>query len=212
MKPLVTATWLLAFGAVLLTAGCASTQLQPQDFEGRTIAASANYPPAPVVAHPLLAPFTRARLVGAPGRDRERLQELERKLQTAAKRVDVPAHVAATLLRTAAADLGATIVDEASTADYVLDFRVYHYGLRMRTPHSRARFFMEAEARLLERASGEAVWTKRLTDSRTFSTDRSGLRLLQLSDAAFAELLDDLAGQAAARMKAALQDDVQAAP
>ncbi|MDX1546477.1 MAG: hypothetical protein R3247_05795 [Rhodothermales bacterium] len=202
----------LRFSAVfvlaVLLAGCTATRLEPQRFEGRTIAAAAPYAPAPFVDHPLLAPRTRPARPPLLRGEQDNLEDLQERLRAAAKRVDVPARLAAALFHTAADELGARRTADARTADYVLDFRVHHYGLRLRSYRSQARFFMEAEARLIERATGEAIWAKRLRSSRTFATGRTGADLGRLADAAFADLLADLSSRAAERMQAALQNDV----
>lgn len=199
---------ILSSVVLLAWSGCASARLEPAAFEGRTIAATASIPPAPVVDHPLLAWRERYR-VPARARDEKRdLERLQTRLRQVAPQVDMPAIIAGELLLAGAEDLGARVTDSPATADYVLDFRVHHYGLRMRSFESYASFMMEAEARLIHRETKEPVWTKRLRRARDFELNLTGDELASLSDAAFADVLEGVAARTAALMKEVLQQSI----
>ena len=133
--------WISYAGAgllvALMAAGCASAHLKPEAFEGRTIAATAAFAPKPAVRHPLLA---SRRAVGYAERERRELEQLQRQLNAAAARVDLPARIAADLVRLSAEELGAAATRDPNTADYVLDFRVYDYGLVATSGHGRPRY------------------------------------------------------------------------
>ena len=187
----------------LLVAGCTTTRLEPEAFKGRTIAATAAFAPKPAVRHPLLA--TR-RAVRHAHEEQRRLERLQRQLQAAARTVDLPARIATDLVRLSAEELGAVVARDPGAADYVLDLRVYDYGLVATSPNGHPRFYIEARATLTERATDEVVWTKRFGRVTGYRTDENAAELGRMSETALARVLEDFARYASERMQAALRN------
>lgn len=207
---MLTRRWISYAGIGLLTAlvaaGCTSTRLKPESFEGRTIAATAAFAPKPMVRHPLMS----GRRASGHARDEQRiLEQLQAHLRDAAVEVDLPARIAADLVRLSAAELGAAVTTDPKTADYVLDFRVYDYGLVATSSNGHPRFYIEARATLTHRADDEVVWRKRFGRVTGFRPDHNAAELGRMSEAALARVLEDFATYASERMQAALRNVIE---
>ena len=125
---------------LVFVSGCLAPRLQKKDFEGRQIAAMAAFPPNPVIHNAFLAasgvyPYAPAGrpAFGPAATEEEQVKRLQGMLNAATKRIDLAEHVARVALVAGAEELGATIADRPGEADYVLDLRVYDYGLYMRS-------------------------------------------------------------------------------
>lgn len=147
----------------LILAGCASSKLDKKAFEGRTIAATAAFPPEASVRHPLLAASGRYAMGGFAREDRQELQHLQKVLRAATKRIDIPGRIAGDMIATAAPHLGARLSNNPRTADYLLDFRVYDYGLTVPPYGGTAAFYIDARATVRDRTSGTVLWAENLS-------------------------------------------------
>ncbi len=191
---------------LLLAAGCASSRLEKKAFEGRRIAATAAYPPEARVRHPLMAAAGRYALSGIARAEQQKLQRLQNTLKAAAGRVDLPARIASDLLETGARELGVIPSQDPRTADFVLDFRVYDYGLAARGAGSSASFYIEAEATIRDQAKKEVIWTQRLSRISAFKVY---LHDDGPTQADLGAVLEDFAADASARMTKALRKDIK---
>lgn len=205
---------LLALG--LFAAGCATTRLDRADFEGRRLAAVAAFPPAPVVFNEYLAavgvyphaPAGRP-ASGPAATEEDQVRRLQGMLKAATQRIDLAEQVARAALVTGAERLGATIADDPQAADYVLDLRVYHYGLYMRSYRTEANFYLDAELLMRNRATDEVVWRRRLDRLGTYKTRLTGAQMAHLSEADLTRELEAFIAFAADRMAGALARTVK---
>lgn len=201
----------VALAIVLLVgAGCTSARLEKSAFEGRSIAVTAAYPPAPQVRHPLMRLAARGLPTGRMGDEYRKLKRLQTLLDGAAEDFDLPGRLAADVVRLAVPALGARPASSIKTADYVLDLRVYDYGLTVNGPVTNARFYIEAEARVYRPSSDEVVWKERLSRiSRDTEISLYGTRGYNLTQADLDAALDEFAAFATERMQKALQKDIR---
>jgi hypothetical protein len=195
--------------AAFVVAGCTSSDaLVKQDLAGKRIAATAAIPPEPYVFHHMLA---AARVyphdpqgrppAGAAAAEQRRVERLERTLRGAAKQVDVALRIADGLVQTATRDLGTAVSRTVDAADYVLDIRVYHYGLTMRSSHLPASFFIEAEAVLTDPAGEEVLWQERIERTGVHLTGQlTGAEMAHATEKLLAVELEHLADDVAARL------------
>jgi hypothetical protein len=202
--------------ASVFAAGCASSRLHKEDFEGRRIAAIAAFPPKPVIHNQYLAmagvyPYAPAgrEAVGPAAFEQDQVYRLQGLLDAATKRVDLAEYVAREALVTGADRLGATIAANPDEADYLLDLRVYHYGLFMRSYHTEANFYLDAELVMRRRATDEVLWRKRLDRIGPYKTRLTGGEMAYLTEAALTRELEKFASFAAERMAHALARNVK---
>ena len=201
---------------LVFASGCFSARLHKKDFEGRRMAAVAAFPPKPVVHNAYLAavgvyphaPAGRPAF-GPAANEEDQVKRLQGLLNAATKRVDLAAHVARTALVAGADELGATIADNPDEADYVLDLRVYHYGLYMRSYRTEANFYLDAELVMRNRATDEVIWNKRLDRLGTYQTRLTGAEMAYLSEADLTRELEKFAAFAADQMADALARTVK---
>lgn len=201
---------------VVFVAGCSSSRLHKQDFEGRRIAATAAFPPKPTIHNQYLAAVGVAphSPVGMPATgtartEQDQVNRLQGMLNAATERIDLPERVARETLIAGVDRLGATIANRPDEADYVLDLRVYHYGLVMRSYHSEANFYIEAELEMRHRATNEVLWKKRLDRVGTYKTRLTGSEMAYLTEAGMTVELEKFAAFAAERMTSALTKGVK---
>lgn len=194
---------------LLGSTGCASSDaLTKQELAGKRIAATAAIPPEPVVFHHMLA---AARVyphdpqgrppAGAAAAEQRRVERLERTLREAAREVDVALRIADRLVQTTSRDLGVQVSSTVDAADYVLDVRIYRYGLTMRSTRLPAAFFIEAEALLIDPARDVVLWQERIDREGVHLTDRlTGVEMAHATEKLLAAELEHLADDAAARL------------
>ncbi len=201
---------------VVFVAGCTSSRLHKEDFEGRRIAAVAAFPPTPVIHNEYLAavgvyPYAPAGrpAFGPAATEEDQVQRLQGLLNAATKRLDLAEYVARQALVIGADRLDATIANNPDEADYVLDLRVYHYGLYMRSYNTEANFYLNAELILRDRATNEVLWKKRLDRVGNFKTRLTGAEMAHLTEAALTRELEKFAAFAAERMSSALTRNVK---
>ena len=201
---------------LVFVAGCFSSRLHKKDFEGRRIAAVAAFPPNPVIHNEFLAasgvyPYAPAGrpAFGPAATEEDQVKRLQGLLDAATKRVDLAEHVARVALISGADELGATIAANPNEADYVLDLRVYDYGLYMRSYHSEANFYLNAELLMRDRATNEVIWKKRLDRVGTYKTRLTAAEMAYLTEASLTRELEKFADYAAERMSSALTSRVK---
>jgi len=201
---------------VLFVSGCASSRLHKQDFEGRSIAATAAFPPKATIHDQYLAsvgvyphsPVGRPAM-GWAATEEDQVSRLQGLLNAATKRIDLAERVARQALVAGAERLGATITNNPNEADYVLDLRVYHYGLVMRSYNSEANFFIEAELQVRNQATNKVVWKRRMNRVGTYHTRLTGAEMAYLTEAGMTRELEKFAAFAAERMASALTKKVK---
>lgn len=145
------------------------------------MAATAAFPPKPVIQDQYLAavgvyphaPAGRP-AIGPAMTEEDQVRRLQGLLDAATERIDLAERVAREALVAGADRLGATITNNPDEADYVLDLRVYHYGLLMRSYNSEANFYIDAELQVRDRATNEVVWTRRLDRIGIYKTRLTG--------------------------------------
>jgi len=201
---------------VLFVAGCTSSRLHKKDFEGRLMAATAAFPPNPTIHDQYLAsvgvyphnPVGRP-AIGPESTEEDYVSRMQRLLNAATKRIDLAERVAHQTLVAGAERLGATITNNLNEADYVLDLRVYHYGLVMRSYNSEANFFIEAELQVRNQATNKVVWKRRMNRMGTFNTRLTGAEMAYLTEAGMTRELEKFAAFAAEVMASALTETVK---
>ena len=152
-----------ALAAASLAACGGGHELERYSFAGSTLAVADYPPPAPalwtggydvdgddVITAVLDAGSQVAKDVEA--------RRARTRLYSAASQVNVRERMAQWTLERAARYLGARPVEDAATADYLLELYVRQYGIDARGDRP-ARLFMNVEAVLLDRRSGHEVWT-----------------------------------------------------
>ena len=201
---------------VLLVSGCTSSRLHKQDFEGRSIAATAAFPPNPTIHDQYLAsvgvyPHSPAGRPAMGWAETEvgQVSRLQGLLNAAIKRIDLPERVARQALVAGAERLGATITNNPDEADYVLDLRVYHYGLVMRSYNSEANFYINAELQIRNQATNEVVWKRRMDRKGSYKTQLTGAEMAHLTEAGMTRELEKFAAYAAELMTSALTKKVK---
>jgi hypothetical protein len=207
---------LLLLAVAALVAGCAPThRLAEVDLGERTVAVMAVIPPADVISGPF--PFTDRR-VAAPGGVAHRRYEAARaarlRFEEAAGRVDVAEIIAARALTGAGHALGFYPFDDPDAADYILDVRLLDFRLHARSFDSPVILITETDVLLIERATGEVMWQRRVRDRQPAHGDAFGvadrltpLRMTRLSSDEMAVGLEHLAVVAANRITRILQAD-----
>ena len=210
MKPLSWIPSVLLVTVLLYGTGCASSRLEKSAFEGRTMAVTAAYPPPASVRHPLFTMAARGLPLGVYSQDHRKLKRLQTLLRTATEGFDLPARIAPQMVARAAPALGTRLVSDPKTADYVLDLRVYDYGLVVNGPVTGARFYLEAEARVHDRAQGEVIWKEHLSRIlRDTEISLYGSRGYDLTSEDLKAVLEEFTAYAAERMQTALQKDIR---
>ena len=215
-RPMLALSFVPLLVVVLFVAGCSSSRLHKQDFEGRLMAATAAFPPKPTIHDQYLAsvgvsphsPLGRPAM-GWAETELGQVSRLQGLLNAAIKRVDLPERVAHQALVAGAERLGATITNNPNEADYVLDLRVYHYGLVMRSYNSEANFYINAELQIRNQATNEVVWKRRMDRKGSYKTRMTGAEMAYLTEAAMTRELGKFAAYAAELMTSALTKKVK---
>lgn len=163
---------LILFLALVLLGGCGpSHRLAEYDFAGRSVAVMAAIPPSPrVLSGPWgeavvdpRDPIGSAMRVGTAAHKWEEARRAQARLDSAAQRVDVAEIVARRALAGSAEILGYGPVNDPRAADFVLDIRLYDYGLVADSYEGATFFAMEADVVLRDRA-GQTVWKRKMRE------------------------------------------------
>ena len=223
------AFFLPLLGALLL-AGCSpSNRLHEYDFDAATVAVVANFPPRPAVftdaafdarIHPddPLGSVFRAGSALAKHAEARRAQA---RMDSALAYVDVAERTARRALGASAQALGYEPVEHPREADYLLDIRILHYGLVADSWEAAVFFEVEAEMRLLDRATRKTIWRRRVREAEaadaaalglgtTFGNIYTARALSKLSVDEMIVALEDLADFTAGRLAGALRHDFYA--
>lgn len=159
------AAFLLSLGMLAACGG--RHRLAEFDFPGRTLAVASDLPHAPDIR---TGPFTvdldnpvRAVLeTGAQIAREVEARRMQARLDSASRQVDVADRLAQQTLERASRYLGADPVTDEHRADYVFDVYVREYGLDARRWDAAAYAFVEAEAVLIDAATGVEIWRERV--------------------------------------------------
>lgn len=182
LRPLALALLLAALLPVL--SGCGpGHRLRDYDFDDRSVAVIAAIPPGPRVMGDLWAeafvdprdPFGSAVRIGSAAAKWEQARKAQDRLDSAAARVDVAEIVARRALAGSAPTLGLRPVDRPDDADFVLDIRVYDYGLVADSYDGATYFAMEADVVLLDEQTRETIWKERLREREVLTHRLFGL-------------------------------------
>lgn len=194
---------------VLVGAGCAAPpRLAEADLGGRTVAVIAVTPPEDLVRGPW--PLADPRAL-PPGRVRERHEAARRaqgRLTAAARQTDVADLVARHALARGAPALGLRAVPEPRAADLVLDVRVLAFDLRARTFTAPVVLDAEVDVVLVERATEEVLWRRRVRERLPVPAEVFGLEGRRLSAAALAERSEAEMAEGLARLAARVGERV----
>lgn len=162
--------------AVLLlfaTTACANTgRLGEYDFRDRSVAVVTIAPPRPALLDdwwdadvPTDQGFLAA--VAFVGTEIVKDRQMDRamaRVDSAVATVDVSARMSDRVLRRAAAQLRARAVESVDHADFEVELRVKRYGIEADAWDAPARFFVDAEVRILEGPTGLEIWKQRVVE------------------------------------------------
>lgn len=160
----------LAVLATALLAACGGRhRLAEHDFPGRSLAVVPDLPHAPDIR---TGPWTvdlddpvRAVLeTGAQIAKEVEARRMRARLDSASQQVDVADRLAGQALERAARYLGAEPIHDRDRADYLLDVYVREYGLDAGRWDAAAYAFVDAEAVLVDAATGTEIWRKRVRE------------------------------------------------
>lgn len=178
-------TLLLGFTlAPLLFTGCGpSHRLGDYDFDDRAVAVMAAIPPAPRISGNGWGeafvdpsdPIGTAVRIGTATAKWDQSRKAQVRLDSAAKRVDIAEIVAVRALQGSAPALRLRPVDRPDEADFVLDIRVYDYGLAADSYDGALFFALEAEVVLLDETTQETIWKQKLREREVLSSTIFGL-------------------------------------
>ena len=175
---------LLLAGMLPVVSGCGpGNRLQEYDFDDRSVAVIAAIPPGPrVIGGPwgeafvdLRDPIGTAMRVGTAAAKWEQARKAQARLDSAAAGVDVAEIVAVRALTGSAPTLGLRPVDHPEDADFILDIRVYEYGLAADSYDGATYFALEAEIVFLDEVTRETIWKKKLREREVLSSTIFGL-------------------------------------
>jgi hypothetical protein len=159
-------TRLIMVGALLLAvAGCGRKHyLAEYQFSEKALALSFIEPPAPELLTGLYDlrasrnPITMAARVGGGVAKEIEARKAGARLDSAARRVDIPGSLAQRTLERTALYLGARPVSSPAEADFILEINMRRFGIDARSSHA-AYLYTRAEAVLLDRRSGREIWS-----------------------------------------------------
>lgn len=170
--------------ALVVLAGCGpGNQLREYEFTDRSVAVIAAIPPGPRVASgpwseafvDLRDPIGSAVRVGTAARKWEEARKAQARLDSAASRVDVADIIARRALAGSAPTLGLRPVSDPNAADFVLDIRVYRYGLVADSYDGATYFAVEADVVLLDGVTREPIWDDELREREVLTNTLFGL-------------------------------------
>lgn len=213
-----------------LTIGCASTnRLDEVTLDEARVAIIAAVPPAPrVQTGPDEAfvnpwdPIGTAARVGTAISKWEEAREAQAKLDSVARGLDVADRVARRFFVQAAEQLAFAPTSRPADADYLLDLRVYDYGLVADSFEGAVFFALEADVLLVDRRTGREYWEQRVRERETLDASIFGMptaignvvtarALAKLTEAEMRAGLERLADFTADRIAQELRDDYYAA-
>jgi len=173
-----TAAPVLALAASLLLTGCGPKhRLGAYEFRDSSVGVVSHLPRRPEI---LSGPYFLGNLTGDPVRDVLRVgarvyrevetRGLRDRLDTAVTRVDVGEVLEEHTLERAARYLGARPVGAEEGSEYLLELIVVEYGIDAESWDAAAHFYIEADATLIDRPSGEEIWRKQIDAREAIGT------------------------------------------
>jgi hypothetical protein len=151
----------------IVAIGCGGTQhLSEYDFTGHRLAVESYAPYGPDLwtgGVDLRAEDAVSAVLDAGSRAAKEIEgrRARSRLDSAASHVDVSKRMASTLLERSSRYLGATPVQDADSADYVLELDVRQLAIDAR--RTQARLYMEGTVSLLDRTTGREIWHTKVT-------------------------------------------------
>jgi hypothetical protein len=156
---------LLLGGLLLVVAGCGRKHyLGEYQFAGKSLALSFVDPPSPELLtgfydlRPSTNPITNVMRAGGGVAKEIEARKASARLDSATRRVDIPARLAQRTLERTALYLGARPVQSVNDADFVIEINMRRFGIDARSSHA-AYLYTRAEAVLLDRRTGREIWS-----------------------------------------------------
>jgi hypothetical protein len=162
----------IAAAALLVVASACGRKhhLAEYQFAEKSLALSFIDPPVPELQtglydlRPSRNPVIMAARVGGGVAKEIEARKAGARLDSAARRVDVPTLLAQRTLERTALYLGAKPVQSRAEADFVLEINMRRFGIDARSPHA-AYLYTRAEAVLLDRRTGREIWSVEIRGS-----------------------------------------------
>lgn len=156
----------LSAGALLLaTIGCGRKHhLAEYQFAEKSLALSFIDPPTPELLTGIYDlrvsrnPVTTVMRAGAGVVKEVEARKASARLDSATRRIDIPARLAQRTLERTALYLGARPVQSPADADYIIEISMRRFGIDARSSHA-AYLYTRAEAVLLDRRTGREIWS-----------------------------------------------------
>lgn len=216
---------LVALGVAASACG-GTSRLHEYAFAERRVAVVAAIPPRPLV---FTDGFFDARLdprdpvgtafrVGSAFAKHNEARKAQARMDSALAAVDVAERVARQTLVQGARHLGYRPVDHPREADFVIDVRVFDYGLVASSWEAATYFEIDAEVLMVEAATRRVIWRERVREhepvsaaffglGRTLGNVYTAATLSALSTEEMAQALEHLADYTADRLTAELRRD-----
>ena len=224
-----------AIACVLAAAlsGCASSRpghrLAGVDLVDRPVAVVAAIPPSPRVqsgspgdgALTPRDPLGSLARLGTAAAKWDAIERAQARLDSTARRLDVADRIARRAFSESARLIGFVPVGAPADADFLLDLRIYDYGLVADSYEGATFFALEAEVVLVDRAEGRELWRRKVREREVLESSVFGLpaavgnvvtarALAGLSEDEMAAGLTRLADFTADRIARRLADDYSA--
>lgn len=156
---------LLIGGLLIIAAGCGRKHhLAQYQFADKSLALSFIDPPQPELRsgwydlRPSSNPITTVMRAGGGVAKEIEARKASVRLDSASRRIDIPARLAQRTLDRTALYLGARPVQSVADADYVIEINMRRFGIDARSSHA-AYLYTRAEAVLLDRRTGREIWS-----------------------------------------------------
>lgn len=156
---------LLIGGILVVAAGCGRKHhLAQYQFTDKALALSFIDPPQPELRsglydlRPSSNPITTVMRAGGGVAKEIEARKASVRLDSASRRIDIPARLAQRTLERTALYLGARPVQSVADADYVIEINMRRFGIDARSSHA-AYLYTRAEAVLLDRRTGREIWS-----------------------------------------------------
>ncbi|MBT8399309.1 MAG: hypothetical protein KJO98_02435 [Rhodothermia bacterium] len=168
MRKIITPSVLLVSSIAFVACG-SSNRLAEYDFKGSTIAMVETIPPRPDVFSDDVffvdenRPLRTAIRFGTRVIREVEARRLRQRLDSALTQIDVSALIADQTLDRSSVYLQARPVADAYESDFILDLRVFEYGIVAGSWTARAEFMIDARLMLLDGATGRRIWENKIS-------------------------------------------------